>query len=108
MTNQENLKAPFDSCQFHEFPSVVDILKRFLQKKSKNEVAAVLTQPDRKSGRGKNLKPSPVKPLSEKEGLQIIQPKSLKNNPEYKRSAGAEKRILNPTLRNLSLDPENV
>ena len=50
--------------------------------KSKNEVAAVLTQPDRKSGRGKNLKPSPVKTLSEKEGLQIIQPKSLKNNPE--------------------------
>ena len=50
--------------------------------KSKNEVAAVLTQPDRKSGRGKNLKPSPVKTFSEKEGLQIIQPKSLKNNPE--------------------------
>ena len=48
--------------------------------KSKNEVAAVLTQPDRKSGRGKNLKPSPVKTFSEKEGLQIIQPKSLKNN----------------------------
>ena len=50
--------------------------------KSKNEVAAVLTQPDRKSGRGKNLKPSPVKTLSEKEGLQIIQPQSLTNNPE--------------------------
>ena len=50
--------------------------------KSKNEVAAVLTQPDRKSGRGKNLKPSPVKTFSEKEGLQIIQPKSLKNNTE--------------------------
>ena len=50
--------------------------------KSKNEVAAVLTQPDRKSGRGKNLKPSPVKTFSEKEGLQVIQPKSLRNNPE--------------------------
>ena len=50
--------------------------------KSKNEVAAVLTQPDRKSGRGKNLKPSPVKTFSEKEGLQVIQPKSLKNNTE--------------------------
>ena len=37
--------------------------------KSKNEVAAVLTQPDRKSGRGKNLKPSPVKTFSEKEGF---------------------------------------
>ena len=50
--------------------------------KSKNEVAAVLTQPDRKSGRGKNLKPSPVKTLSKKEGLQVIQPKGLKNNTE--------------------------
>ena len=50
--------------------------------KSKNEVAAVLTQPDRKSGRGKNLKPSPVKTFSEKERLQVIQPKSLRNNPE--------------------------
>ena len=50
--------------------------------KSKNEVAAVLTQPDRISGRGKNLKPSPVKTFSEKEGLQVIQPKGLKNNTE--------------------------
>ena len=50
--------------------------------KSKNEVAAVFTQPDRKSGRGKNLKPSPVKTFSEKERLQVIQPKSLRNNPE--------------------------
>ena len=50
--------------------------------KSKNEIAAVLTQPDRKSGRGKNLKPSPVKTFSEKERLQVIQPKSLRNNPE--------------------------
>jgi methionyl-tRNA formyltransferase len=50
--------------------------------KSKNEVAAVFTQPDRKSGRGKNLKPSPVKTFSENERLQVIQPKSLRNNPE--------------------------
>ena len=49
---------------------------------SKNEVAAVLTQPDRKSGRGKNLKPSPVKTFSKKEGLQVIQPRGLKNNTE--------------------------
>jgi methionyl-tRNA formyltransferase len=33
--------------------------------KSKNEVAAVLTQPDRKSGRGKKLKISPVKAFAE-------------------------------------------
>ena len=50
--------------------------------KSKNEVAAVLTQPDRKSGRGKKLTISPVKSFAEKERLQVIQPKSLRNNLE--------------------------
>ena len=50
--------------------------------KSKNEVAAVLTQPDRKSGRGKKLTISPVKAFAEKERLQVIQPKSLRNNLE--------------------------
>ena len=62
--------------------------------KSKNEVAAVLTQPDRKSGRGKNLKPSPVKTFSEKERLQVIQPKSLRNNPEVIEDL----RIISPDL----------
>ncbi len=50
--------------------------------KSKNEVAAVLTQPDRKSGRGKKITISPVKTFAEKERLQVIQPKSLRNNLE--------------------------
>ena len=50
--------------------------------KSKNEVAAVLTQPDRKSGRGKKITISPVKSFAEKERLQVIQPKSLRNNLE--------------------------
>ena len=62
--------------------------------KSKNEVAAVFTQPDRKSGRGKNLKPSPVKTFSEKERLQVIQPKSLRNNPEVIEDL----RIISPDL----------
>ena len=62
--------------------------------KSKNEVAAVLTQPDRKSGRGKKLKISPVKAFSEKERLQVIQPKSLRNNPEVIEDL----RTINPDL----------
>jgi len=62
--------------------------------KSKNEVAAVLTQPDRKSGRGKKLKISPVKAFSEKERLQVIQPKSLRNNPEVIEDL----RAINPDL----------
>ena len=48
--------------------------------KSKNEVAAVLTQPDRKSGRGKKLNVSPVKALAQENQILVLQPKSLKDN----------------------------
>ncbi len=46
-----------------------------------NEVSLVLTQPDRRSGRGKKLTPSPVKVLAQKNGIEVIQPKTLRNNP---------------------------
>ncbi len=46
---------------------------------NKFEVAAVLTQPDRPSGRGMQLQPSPVKQLALKHGLQVLQPASLKD-----------------------------
>ncbi len=52
-------------------------LKALLQKQV--EVVAVLTQPDRPSGRGMQLKPSPVKQLAEQNGLPVLQPLSLKN-----------------------------
>ncbi|MFO8033022.1 MAG: methionyl-tRNA formyltransferase [Desulfohalobiaceae bacterium] len=39
---------------------------------------AVLTQPDRKQGRGqKKIQPSPVKELAQEQGLQVLQPASL-------------------------------
>jgi methionyl-tRNA formyltransferase len=44
------------------------------------DIVAVLTQPDRPSGRGMQLKPSPVKQLAEQQGLTILQPSSLKND----------------------------
>ena len=50
--------------------------------KSENEVAAVLTQPDRKSGRGKKLNVSPVKTLAQKNQILALQPKSLKKNTD--------------------------
>ena len=40
--------------------------------------ALVLTQPDRPSGRGRKLQPSPVKQIAEAEGLDLLQPKSLR------------------------------
>jgi methionyl-tRNA formyltransferase len=45
----------------------------------KIEVVAVLTQPDRPSGRGMQLKPSPVKQVAEQYGLPVLQPASLKS-----------------------------
>ncbi len=43
------------------------------------EVAAVLTQPDRPSGRGLQLLPSAVKQVALQHGLKVLQPPSLKD-----------------------------
>jgi methionyl-tRNA formyltransferase len=43
------------------------------------EVAGVVTQPDRPSGRGRTLVPPPVKLQAQKLGLQVIQPESLRS-----------------------------
>ncbi|HBV85854.1 methionyl-tRNA formyltransferase [Desulfosporosinus sp.] len=42
------------------------------------DVVGVFTQPDRPAGRGKNLKPSPVKVVAEELGLPIFQPETIK------------------------------
>ena len=45
--------------------------------RSKHEVLGVLTQPDRKSGRGKKINFSPVKQIALDNGISIYQPESL-------------------------------
>jgi methionyl-tRNA formyltransferase len=50
--------------------------------KFKNEVIAVLTQPDKPAGRGRKLSSSPVKQLAERENINIFEPISLSNNPQ--------------------------
>lgn len=40
---------------------------------SGHDIAAVLTQPDRKSGRGHKLTPSPVKALAQSRGISVLQ-----------------------------------
>ncbi len=47
-----------------------------------HEVVAVITAPDRPSGRGLQLKPSPVKVAAEAAGLLVLQPEKLRN-PEF-------------------------
>jgi methionyl-tRNA formyltransferase len=46
------------------------------------EVVAVYTQPDRPAGRGRQLQASPVKSLAVGKGLPVVQPESLKKDPE--------------------------
>ena len=46
----------------------------------KYHVCAVVTQPDRKAGRGKTLTPPPVKRLALKLGLEVFQPDSLRSD----------------------------
>lgn len=45
-------------------------------------IVAVYTQPDRPSGRGKKLQPSPVKELAVKNDLALYQPASLKSSEQ--------------------------
>ncbi|MGI9308256.1 MAG: methionyl-tRNA formyltransferase [Gammaproteobacteria bacterium] len=49
---------------------------------SPHEIVAVLTQPDRPAGRGRKLRPSPVKSCAQKVGCSILQPTSLKGESE--------------------------
>lgn len=45
---------------------------------SEHQVVAVYTQPDRPSGRGRKLQPSPVKDVALKAGIPVFQPLSFK------------------------------
>ena len=46
---------------------------------SEHKVVAVITAPDRRSGRGKKLTPSPIKVFSQQHGLLVLQPPNLKD-----------------------------
>jgi len=46
------------------------------------DVVGVVSQPDRKSGRGMKLTPSPVKKAALDAGIDVITPESLRNNDE--------------------------
>ncbi len=45
---------------------------------SEDKVVAVVTQPDKRKGRGHIFTPPPVKELALKRGIEVIQPKKLK------------------------------
>ena len=47
---------------------------------SSHEVVCVMTQPDRRSGRGMKKNPSPIKKAAQDRGLYVMQPESLDTN----------------------------
>ena len=49
---------------------------------SSHEVVAVYTQPDRPAGRGRKLRPGPVKAFALEQGLPLHQPQTLKQEEE--------------------------
>ena len=53
-----------------------EVLKSLLN--SKHEILAVVTQPDRPKGRGKELAKSPVKLVAEERGIPVLQPERVK------------------------------
>src|SRR5690606_25297386 len=52
-----------------------------------HEVPLVLTQPDRPSGRGMKLRPSPVKEAALAHGARVVQPLSLRLDGRYPEDA---------------------
>lgn len=54
----------------------------YLYKSDKFNVLAVVTQPDKPSGRGQKLTPSPIKIFALENNIPVFQPKSIRKEPE--------------------------
>lgn len=59
-----------------------------------HEIPLVLTQPDRPSGRGLKLTPSPVKQEALAQGAQVLQPQSLRLDGKYPDEARQAQQVL--------------
>ncbi|MDY0270906.1 MAG: methionyl-tRNA formyltransferase [Advenella sp.] len=59
-----------------------------------HDVPLVLTQPDRPSGRGLKLTPSPVKQEAVAQGAQVLQPQSLRLDGKYPDEARQAQQVL--------------
>lgn len=72
----------------------VESLKRLVE--GGYNVVGVVTMPDKPAGRGRKVKPSPVKEYAEAAGLHIMQPERLKDEAfiEELRSLGADLQIV--------------
>jgi methionyl-tRNA formyltransferase len=59
-----------------------------------HEILALVTQPDRGSGRGRTLSPPPVKAAALARGIPVLQPERVKTDPEALRRLGPEIQVV--------------
>ena len=62
------------------------------------DLVGVVTQPDKPKGRGYTLTPPPVKVYALAQGLEVLQPLTLKSGTEAGDAFAETLRRLNPTL----------
>ena len=73
---------------------------------SAHEVVAVYTRPDAASGRGSSLRPSPVKLTALELGLEVLQPRTLRDAVEHQRIRALDADIIVVAAYGLILPPE--
>jgi methionyl-tRNA formyltransferase len=71
--DRKNLKVVFMGTPTFAVPSLEKLIN------SGYHVSAVVTAPDRKSGRGRKVQPSPVKEFAVSKGLKVLQPDKLRD-----------------------------
>ena len=71
----KNISVIFMGTPDFSVPSLVETAEKF-------DLKAVVTVPDKKKGRGRKLKPSPVKKKAVELGIPVLQPEKLKD-PEF-------------------------
>ena len=82
----------------------VPVLSRLIDKG--HDIAAVYSQPDRPSGRGRKLVPTPTKRFAEERGLEVRQPKSLRSEAECEALAWLSPDMIVVAAYGLFLPPE--
>ncbi len=66
---------------FGTSPFALPTLNALHEAAPRHEILAVVTQPDRPSGRGMKLSPSPVKVRAEELGYRVLQPEKVRRKP---------------------------
>src|SRR5699024_12263805 len=60
---------------------------------SRHEVVGVLTRADAPSGRGRTLRPSPVRALADEAGIPVLTPRSLRDPQVQQQLRSEERRV---------------